>query len=88
MSAVFSGSVSFKSDGYLAEKCSVSINFIKLFISCVIHVLSDLDECNSTTARHKCEHICVNTVGSYACACKPGNKLQMDGLSCKGEPHV
>ena len=77
MSAVFSGYVSFKSDGYLAEKCPVSITF-----------LSDLDECNSTTARHKCEHICVNTVGSYACACKPGHKLQMDGLSCKGEPHV
>ena len=29
MSAVFSGSVSFKSDGYLAEKCSVSIKFYK-----------------------------------------------------------
>ncbi|XP_073244670.1 uncharacterized protein [Porites lutea] len=48
-----------------------------------LHKCADLDECNSTTARHKCEHICVNTVGSYACACKPGHKLQMDGLSCK-----
>ena len=55
-------------------------------VSSVIHILSDLDECNSTTAKHKCEHICVNTVGSYACACKPGHKLQMDGFLCKGEP--
>ena len=41
MSAVFSGYVSFKSDGYLAEKCPVSIIFYK-----VIHFL-----CYSCLAR-------------------------------------
>nr|XP_058961578.1 protein HEG-like isoform X2 [Pocillopora verrucosa] len=46
-------------------------------------VPTEINECNSTTNKHKCAHICVNTVGSYACACRTGHKLEMDGLTCK-----
>ena len=49
----------------------------------LIYVSKDLDECNSTSGGHKCAHICVNTVGSYACACRTGYKLEMDGFACK-----
>ncbi|XP_035828764.1 epidermal growth factor-like protein 7 [Aplysia californica] len=39
----------------------------------------ELDEC---TGRHKCQHKCINTIGSYECACHDGFKLADDKLSC------
>ena len=42
----------------------------------------DIDEC--TEERHECEQICHNSVGSYACSCHIGYRLDGDGLSCNG----
>jgi fibulin 1/2 len=33
------------------------------------HFLVDINECKG---RHGCEHLCVNTYGSYRCECKKG----------------
>lgn len=44
---------------------------------------TDIDECNNTSGGHKCAHICVNTEGSFACACRTRYKLENDGLTCK-----
>ena len=45
----------------------------------------DLDECAS--GRHSCDvgtSICVNTLGSYTCQCRPGyEKISQD--KCQGE---
>ncbi|XP_006870530.1 PREDICTED: fibulin-2 isoform X2 [Chrysochloris asiatica] len=30
-----------------------------------------------------CQHLCINTVGSYRCACFPGFSLQDDGRTCR-----
>ncbi|RZB39105.1 CUB, FXa inhibition, and/or EGF CA domain containing protein [Asbolus verrucosus] len=43
-------------------------------------VLNDVDECASLF--HECEQICINTVGSYKCACNPGFELHSDGKTC------
>lgn len=34
------------------------------------------------TEKHECEHICVNTPGSYVCQCYDGYELEEDGKNC------
>ena len=43
----------------------------------------DLNEC--ATDDHDCEHTCVNTEGSYECACDEGYYLWTDERTCKRE---
>uniref|UniRef100_S4R720 Fibulin-1 n=1 Tax=Petromyzon marinus TaxID=7757 RepID=S4R720_PETMA len=46
----------------------------------------DLDECTLYPGQ-LCQQLCVNTAGSYRCACFPHHRLQADGRSClPGEP--
>ncbi|VTJ87897.1 Hypothetical predicted protein [Marmota monax] len=42
----------------------------------------DQDECLLLPGE-LCQHLCVNTVGSYRCACFPGFALQDDGRTCR-----
>ena len=42
--------------------------------------LSDVNECALNAAG--CDHICVNTGGSYQCDCEDGFELQSDGKTC------
>ncbi|XP_060017035.1 fibulin-2 isoform X3 [Lagenorhynchus albirostris] len=42
----------------------------------------DQDECLLLPGE-LCQHLCVNTVGSYRCACFPGFSLQDDGRTCR-----
>ena len=47
-------------------------------------LLSDIDECYERI--DECEHECVNTNGSYTCACRIGYRLlTSDGYSCTGK---
>ncbi|XP_034293623.1 fibulin-2 [Pantherophis guttatus] len=41
----------------------------------------DQDECLAYPGE-LCQHLCINTVGSYKCSCFPSFTLQDDGLSC------
>ncbi|KAL7978460.1 hypothetical protein Chor_004277, partial [Crotalus horridus] len=41
----------------------------------------DMDEC--AAGRHGCSQLCINTAGSYRCACHPGYGLHADGQSCQ-----
>lgn len=47
----------------------------------------DKDECLLLPGE-LCQHLCINTVGSYRCACFPGFSLQDDGRTCRpdGDP--
>lgn len=45
-------------------------------------MLADLDECDESAPR-RCDHVCVNTVGSFRCDCRPGFALQPDGRTCQ-----
>ena len=44
---------------------------------------SDVDEC--VTGTHHCQQHCVNTRGSYKCACEGGYVLSSSGLFCIGQ---
>lgn len=41
----------------------------------------DLDEC-LVYPGELCQHLCINTVGSYKCSCFPRFTLQDDGRAC------
>ena len=41
---------------------------------------SDINEC--TGGDNGCEQVCINTYGSYTCACGEGYSLNDDGLTC------
>lgn len=43
----------------------------------------DVDEC--LVLNGTCEHICVNTRGSFQCSCRPGYQLHIDGRTCVGQ---
>lgn len=44
---------------------------------------TDVDEC---VGRQPCAQLCVNTAGSYRCACRDGFRLAGDGRSCHQLP--
>ena len=43
----------------------------------------DVDECTDDTDDCDDNAVCTNTVGSYACHCKPG--YSGDGVTCNGK---
>ncbi|KAJ8318436.1 hypothetical protein KUTeg_003527 [Tegillarca granosa] len=61
--------VKFISDGSV-QKPGFAASFVK-----------EYDEC--ATDDHGCDHICVNTLGSFKCECKIGYELHSDGKKCE-----
>lgn len=43
-----------------------------------------MDECSRPDNGH-CQQRCLNTLGSYRCACDPGYELAADRRSCESE---
>ncbi|KAI5100082.1 bone morphogenetic protein 1 isoform X1 [Silurus meridionalis] len=60
----------FVSDGSV-NKCGFAANFFR-----------EVDECARPDKGH-CSHMCINTLGSYRCACQPGYRLATDRRSCE-----
>lgn len=53
-------------------------------VQCALtYVLSEEDEC-AKPDNGGCEQRCVNTLGSFKCACDPGYELAPDKKSCEG----
>ena len=44
---------------------------------------ADINECTSNNGN--CEHICINTNGSYSCSCYNGYSLDMNRKNCTGK---
>ncbi|XP_046557391.1 LOW QUALITY PROTEIN: bone morphogenetic protein 1-like [Haliotis rubra] len=61
--------VKFVSDGSV-QKAGFAASFVK-----------EYDEC--ATDVHGCDHICVNTLGSFKCKCRIGYELHSDGKRCE-----
>ncbi|RUS82728.1 hypothetical protein EGW08_009508 [Elysia chlorotica] len=60
--------VKFFSDGSV-QKMGFAATFVK-----------EYDECED---EHGCDHVCVNTLGSYMCSCRIGYELHSDGKRCE-----
>lgn len=45
--------------------------------------MKEYNECDHTN--HGCEQDCINTLGSYECACRLGFELHSDGKRCEGK---
>ena len=61
---------------------SVLVSANKIPSHCVCYALfSEIDECSEGTSN--CDHICINTNGSYTCDCDSGHLLQPDGHTCQ-----
>lgn len=52
--------------------------------SVVIGYFLEMDECSRPDSG-QCEQRCLNTLGSYNCACEPGYELAPDRRSCESE---
>lgn len=61
----------------------LSFFFFFFFFTPFFSRLSDVDECGG---RQPCAQLCVNTAGSYRCACRDGFALAGDGRSCHQFP--
>ena len=44
---------------------------------------ADVDEC--AIGRDLCDQVCINTVGSYSCACNDGYELAANKRKCRGQ---
>ena len=46
---------------------------------------TDINECEENSGTNAaCEHVCVNTNGSYFCECNSGYRLARNGKRCNG----
>ena len=58
-------------------------------VECDALLASEIDECTDTENPHKCgsHSQCVNTQGSYSCACDRYYQPDVDAMSCTGVSH-
>ena len=47
------------------------------------NTLPDIDECSEGI--YNCEQNCHNSIGSYACSCNSGYRLDGNGVTCSGK---
>ena len=47
------------------------------------NIFTDDNECNQNNGG--CSQNCINTIGSYKCACYEGYSLDLNGFSCSGK---
>ena len=71
-------SVFVETELFLSNKKNLE-TFLKNFI------LTDIDECSTTTHNCNLNANCANTDGSFKCVCKEG--YTGDGMSCSGKTH-
>ena len=66
----------------VSQKCYGRVRSRILFVVNKFVSFSDIDECtiNSTI----CEQLCINTDGSYTCACNDGYQLITGSNLCQG----
>lgn len=58
------------------------ILFCVCIICCYVDLIAEINECQDGNS--SCEQACMNTIGSYECACYDGYRLNQDGLTCTG----
>ena len=47
----------------------------------VFRRFTDIDECQTES---RCQHVCLNSIGSFHCTCPNGYQLSANGRTCQG----
>ena len=58
--------------------------YMYVHITSLHHHFIDIDECANNTV-NICEQKCINTQGSFMCACNSGFELNSDETTCRGK---
>ena len=66
------------------ENALVSMSGVDIILWLIFSSLLFIDENECESGAHSCAQLCVNTEGSYTCACNDGFTLTSDGESCTG----
>ena len=70
----------------LVPKCYMLKSWLKFYALlsiCGFNLIAEINECQNGNSSN-CEQVCMNTIGSYECACYEGYGLNQDGLTCTG----
>ena len=52
----------------------------------LVYTSLDVDECD--IANGECEHVCINTDGSFYCDCRDGHMLESNNSTCEGNKNL
>ncbi len=55
-------------------------------VAMYVLIFADINEC--LTDNGGCDHICINTEGSFSCSCQNGFELENDQFSCSGKKTI
>ena len=80
---VFPAKMIAKDSNYSIKRVLPIDNIIVSFIHFLCIKQTDINEC-STKSLNNCQHICLNNMGSYTCACNKGYQLLADKKKCQG----
>ena len=51
----------------------------------IIRLMKHTDIIECAEGRANCQQLCINTIGSFTCACSAGFRLATDGHNCNGQ---
>ena len=72
-----------KHSGSIEKHYFAECDYIAIIYGISYYYSSDINECHER--RDGCRQECINTNGSYYCACRPGYRLLADGYTCIGK---
>ena len=70
------------SDGYSCTGKELLCEIMTTWEYMIVIPDADIDEC--TEGIDRCEQNCHNSIGSYACSCFSGFRLDRNGVACNG----
>jgi len=65
-----------------SHKYAITFNYVNYMMIDIIFEPIEIDFCAAEISR--CQHLCIQTNGSFYCDCLSGYQLLSDNMTCKG----